>query len=85
MTAKTRNALQLVQLPVDRGGERLTRRNTMKPAIIAATLMALTLAPLSSLHAQTDGVNSGLPGGHPNSDHYKPGNGDHGNDGSNGG
>jgi hypothetical protein len=83
--AKTRNALQLAQLPVDQGGERLARRNTMKRAIIAAILAALTLAPLSPLHAQTDGVNSGLPGGHPNSDYFKPGNGDHGNDGSNGG
>jgi hypothetical protein len=57
----------------------------MKRAIIAATLAALTLALLSSLHAQTNGVNDGLPGGHPESDYFKPGNGDHGNDGSNGG
>ena len=31
------------------------------------------------------GVNCGLPGGHPRSDYFKPGNGDHGNDGGNGG
>jgi hypothetical protein len=57
----------------------------MKRAIIAATLVAFTLAPLSSSLAQTNGVNNGLPGGHPHSDKDKPVNGDHGNDGSNGG
>ncbi len=31
------------------------------------------------------GINCGLPGGHPESDYFKPGNGDHGNDGGNGG
>jgi hypothetical protein len=31
------------------------------------------------------GPNCGLPGGHPGSDYFKPGNGDHGNDGGNGG
>jgi len=31
------------------------------------------------------GPNCGLPGGHPASDYFKPGNGDHGNDGGNGG
>ena len=31
------------------------------------------------------GINCGLPGGHPGSDYFKPGNGDHGNDGGNGG
>jgi len=30
------------------------------------------------------GVNCGLPGGHPESDYFKVGNGDHGNDGGNG-
>ena len=31
------------------------------------------------------GPNCGLPGGHPASDYFKRGNGDHGNDGGNGG
>jgi hypothetical protein len=31
------------------------------------------------------GPNCGLPGGHSRSDYFKPGNGDHGNDGGNGG
>jgi hypothetical protein len=59
----------------------------MKRIVIAAALVSFTLAPLSSSYAQSDGVNSGLPGGHPHSDinREKPGNGDHGNDGSNGG
>lgn len=63
----------------------------MKRAIIAAWLATFTIAPLSvahlsSLHAQTAcGQNCGLPGGHPADDRYKPGNGDHGNNGGNGG
>ena len=61
----------------------------MKRIFIAAALAAFTLAPLSSSYAQNSnsGVNSGLPGGHPHSDinREKPVNGDHGNDGSNGG
>jgi len=60
----------------------------MKRIVIAAALAAFTLAPLSSSYAQSDnsgGPNNGLPGGHPHSDMTKPGNGDHGNDGSNGG
>ena len=35
--------------------------------------------------APCSGPNCGLPGGHPSSDYFKPGNGDHGNDGGNGG
>jgi hypothetical protein len=60
----------------------------MKRIIIAAALAVFTLAPLTSSQAQDNsGVNSGLPGGHPHSDinRQKPVNGDHGNDGSNGG
>jgi hypothetical protein len=64
----------------------------MKRAIIAASLAAFTIAPLpvqlsAPAHAQAGGTNSGLPGGHPHSDYSKdkPGNGDHGNDGGNGG
>jgi hypothetical protein len=57
----------------------------MRRVILAAMLAMSTLAPLPSLQAQSDGVNSGLPGGHPHSDYGKPVNGDHGNDGSNGG
>ena len=64
----------------------------MKRIIIAAALAAFTVAPLSAgllspAHAQTGTTNSGLPGGHPSSDikNDKPLNGDHGNDGSNGG
>ncbi len=59
----------------------------MKRVIIAASLTALLSVPLlSALHAQTAcGENCGLPGGHPHSDYFKPGNGDHGNDGGNGG
>jgi hypothetical protein len=59
----------------------------VKRAIIAAAIATFALAPLSVSHAQTDGANSGLPGGHPHSDinREKPVNGDHGNDGSNGG
>jgi hypothetical protein len=53
----------------------------MRRVILAATLAALTIAPLSPLHAQSDGVNSGLPGGHPHSDYGKPVNGDHGSNG----
>jgi hypothetical protein len=36
-------------------------------------------------YAPCFGVNCGLPGGHPRSDRFKPANGDHGNDGGNGG
>lgn len=59
----------------------------MKRAIIVASLAALLSAPLlSSAQAQTAcGENCGLPGGHPHSDYFKVGNGDHGNDGGNGG
>jgi hypothetical protein len=57
----------------------------MRQMILAAMMAAFALAPLSPLHAQYDGVNSGLPGGHPDSDYDKPANGDHGNNGSNGG
>ena len=60
----------------------------MKRIIIAVALAAFTLAPLSCSYAQSDnggGVNNGLPGGHPHSDTNKPVNGDHGNNGSNGG
>jgi hypothetical protein len=60
----------------------------MKRIIIAAAFVAFALAPLSSSYAQSEhggGANTGLPGGHPHSDMNKPGNGDHGNNGSNGG
>jgi hypothetical protein len=58
----------------------------MKRIIIAAALAAFTLAPLSSSQAQNNGgVNNGLPGGHSQSDMHKPVNGDHGNNGGNGG
>jgi hypothetical protein len=36
-------------------------------------------------YAPCFGPNCGLPGGHPRSDYLKNGNGDHGNDGGNGG
>jgi hypothetical protein len=59
-----------------------TIRNTTLVAFIGATLLAL--AP--SVQAQTaNGTNSGLPGGHSHSDTNKPANGDHGNNGGNGG
>jgi hypothetical protein len=61
---------------------RKTIRYTTLAAFIGATL--LTLAP--SVHAQTaNGTNSGLPGGHSHGDTNKPANGDHGNNGGNGG
>ena len=59
----------------------------MKPAVIAALVAAFAIFPLSgSLRAQTAcGENCGLPGGHPHNDYQKPTNGDHGNNGGNGG
>lgn len=57
----------------------------MKLAILTALLATFTMAPLSSLQAQNTERNTGLPGGHPSSDTQKPGNGDHGNNGGNGG
>jgi hypothetical protein len=59
----------------------------MKRIIIVAALAAATLAPLSISYAQdsSGGMNKGLPGGHSSSDTNKPANGDHGNNGSNGG
>jgi hypothetical protein len=60
----------------------------MKRMIIAAALAAATLGPLSVSYAQnSSGINNGLPGAYPSSDinREKPGNGDHGNDGGNGG
>jgi hypothetical protein len=40
----------------------------------------------SGAHAQTtNGTNSALPGGHSGDDKNKPGNGDHGSNGGNGG
>jgi hypothetical protein len=64
---------------------------TMKSAIRSATLVAFFVAALPvalgfAVKAQTsDTPNAELPGGHPHSDYYKNGNGDHGNDGGNGG
>ena len=62
----------------------------MKQAVHRAALAAVTIAALSlsvaPVLAQTaTGENGGLPGGHPHSDYSKPGNGDHGNNGGNGG
>jgi len=42
-------------------------------------------APGTYGYAPCFGINCGLPGGHPRSDRFKPGNGNHGNDGGNGG
>jgi hypothetical protein len=63
----------------------------MKQMLLVATLVSATLAPLmlslaSGAHAQTtNGTNSALPGGHSGDDKNKPGNGDHGSNGGNGG
>lgn len=55
-------------------------------AVAALVVGTLSLVAVSALQAQTaTGTNSGLPGGHSSSDTNKPANGDHGNNGGNGG
>jgi hypothetical protein len=43
------------------------------------------IAPAMYDYVPVCGINCGLPGGHSGSDYFKNGNGDHGNDGGNGG
>jgi hypothetical protein len=63
-------------------------KTTLKSAAVVLISAAfLSLPAITAVQAQNtnEGVNSGLPGGASGSDTNKPGNGDHGNNGSNGG
>jgi hypothetical protein len=69
------------QSPLARNGIDTSHRLYRYPGGIAPGIYSYALG---HGRAPCDGINCGLPGGHPRSDYFKVGNGDHGNDGGNG-